>query len=599
LNSFLKFFSEISDIDNKIVRTVVTLFRSPTKVIDAYISGETLYVKPLRYAISTSSLYIVIQYLYELFFNSIEIGKWWLPTRINDADAQFSSLFQALFPIQILITAIPIAILLFKLLFYLKSWKEAMVVILYAIAQFWIMMLFFIPVLLSENTFDGLIALTCFVIVFVSFRNVMYGHIILRIGKWLAMTVLLIIWFYKVSLDLTQFTLTKFLKDYSPATVKSSMIEPLKVTTLNAKNMFVVQGDPGNRFLEIESESNGIRAVVLNADGSVQGETFIPGVDRIRKVISIALKSNRCGLLVLTDSLGLTSHAFLLSSDAKILYKKSYHEFMVLNGGGLSKGRTLILVGGKVHHEEIVPFIDVINLHDAGDKLLQTSERNLILPNPRQRFEEIYPIDSAGTLTAIATKYQSNNKKYTTYAMEIVNISILKLNLDSVITTDWEKEIFRKTSMYSPLKDETFKTVVDTANNRILATYGLANDSTLVSHLFNLSGDGQLVWEKRISENNLTSLSYLYSHQSGIYFSGSVSSGINNPITFGYRQGIFGHVSADGNVISAVRYGKTSHGQSRTFDKLIITDTLSIYSFNVRVGYLATQTGWELLKFKK
>jgi hypothetical protein len=44
-----EFFSEITDIDSRLVRTVIGLFRNPQHVVEASLEGEHSYTKPLRY----------------------------------------------------------------------------------------------------------------------------------------------------------------------------------------------------------------------------------------------------------------------------------------------------------------------------------------------------------------------------------------------------------------------------------------------------------------------------------------------------------------------------------------------------------------------
>ncbi len=597
--SVLKFLSEITDIDNRILQTVITLFRSPTKVVEAHLNGQALYIRPLRYALSTSSLFIVAQYLYELFTDP-EIGKWWLPVRIDQADTQFRSLFEILFPFLILITVIPIAILVLKVLFHKKSLREITVIMLYAIAQLWLLLTLFVPILIVSAA-DGLIVLGCLIIVFVFFRNVWYGHIILKIGKWLVMTVLLIIWFYEVSLSITEIVLTGFLKDYTPPVITSPVAKPLKVINLKAAKLVMIQGDPINRTLKVEVGEKGVRASFINPNGSLNGETFLPGVDNIRKAICVTLESNVYGFLILTDSVGSAkSKAFLTSLEGKILYTKVYPEKMVLNGGGVLRGTILFMAGGRLHNNVMVPFIDVITLHFANDKLVRVNERNFLLPNPRQRFDDIYPVDSVATgLTLIASKYESSQAKASSSLIgEITNFSVLKINLDSAIVPVWENEIFHKTSMYSPRRDEAFHMIIDTTNSRILATYSLSNDSIMATQVFHLNGNGKLIWQQSISVNNLTFVRYLYSDKSGIYFCGSIESGINNPISTWGAQGLLGFISADGEKVSTIRFGKMRHGHQKIFDKLIVGDSIAVYCGNHRSGYLGEQTNWELLKFK-
>lgn len=597
----VEFFSEITDIDNRILRTIITLFRNPAKVIEAYFTGQPTYIRPLRYALSTSSLFIIAQYLYELFFASEGYGKWWLPTRIDESDTQFRNLFEILFPFQILILVIPIAIVVLKLLFLKKSWREIAVIMLYAIAQFWLLMVLLVPIIISTDADDGMIALACFTAVFVCFRNVMYGHILLRTAKWVAMTIILIIWFYHVSLNVTQYILTGFLKDYSPAVVTSPEIDPLKVVDLNAHDMAAILGDPNNRALKFEIEEKGIAVGLLNPDGSVQGETFLPGVDFVRKVLCVPLQPHQYGVLILADSAGSKSaRAFLISSKGRILFQKYYRELIILNGGGLVRGTTLFLAGGRFHEKIMVPFIDVVTLQQDGDKLAEVNERNLLLLNPRQRFDDIYLVDSVKSgLTLIASKYESTKAgTSSSNTNEIVEFSVSKINLDSAIVTEWENVIFRKTSMYSPMKDKAFHMILDTTHHRILATYALANDTTLAAQLFNLNGSGKQIWKQTISEDNLTFLNYLYSDKSGIYFGGSTQSGISNPITFAYRQALLGHISADGKKVSTMRYGKTRQGNDRLFTKLVVSDSITVYSVNSRLGYLGPQTDCELLTFK-
>lgn len=598
LKSTLRSLSEITDIDNRIFRTVIDLFRKPNAVVEAYLIGQKIYVRPLRYALSTSSLFIVAQYLYDLFITNIEIGKWWLPIRLDQADERFGNLFEATFPFQILITAIPLAIVIFRILFYKRSWKEATVVMLYAMAQFWLLMTLCIPVLISMEAMDGLIALGCFVVVFISFRNVMYGHVLVRMGKWLLMISLLIIWFYEVSLSITEYVLTAALKGYSPAVLTSPVAEPLKTIDLQAADIVVIQRDPYNRVMKLNTDEKGIKA--MWTDNKSEREVFFPGIDHIRKAMYVTFKPQVHGFLVLTDSARSgNSQGFLVSAEGKIIFHKIYREQMVLNGGGLLNGNTLFLGGGRIHDDVFVPFIDVITLSGVEGELIAVSERNLLLLNPRQRFEDIYPVDTAKNLTLVASKYESTLALGgSAYQNEITSFSVLKIRLDSAIVIEWENEIFRKNSMYSPMRDEAFRMILDTANQRILVTYALSDDSILATYLFNINSSGNVVWEKKISENNITFITSLFSDASGIYISGSTASGIGNPITFSNRQGLFGHVSADGKKIRMSRYGRTRHGWQTMFSKIVPGDSITVYSDEFSLRYLGPEQKYNMLIFK-
>jgi hypothetical protein len=595
-------FSEITSIDNRLLRTVIGLFRNPQRVVKASLEGQDTYTRPLRYLFFTSTMFIVWRFLYEnyvqaLFREQYPVIDWYLPRRITDATAQFINLEDTFFPFQILLLVVPLAIVPLKLFFPFESWREARHVTLYSFGQFWLVLSVLVPVLtLLDNELLLPILIVFGLIGFLS-RKILSGNLWVGLAKWIALGYVLIIWFYHIVLPATQWGLIKIvLSDrYSEVSEPAMPLEAVTLPITGSGVEFVVR-DPDNRYFNIFEKQEGLLVQCFQSDTMLLWQTILPGVTGTREAFSVPLPSFERGFLLLAEAPA-TGHAILISATGKILFTKTYNEEMALNGGDLVN-ETLVLTGGKSNGEGIAAFIDVLKLKFEPEKGVYelAEERTHFVPGVGNRFDDTYAISiSSGGLDVVVSKFETT--KPTTGAVEINRVSVMHVNVDGDLQTLWETEIFKRTSKYAPVKDWTFQMRYDPIYQRIVAFYSLSDDLKMSAQLFSLDTLGRISLQKEIKVNELTYLTDVYSAQDGIYFCGWTELGIRSPLLGFGSQGLLGFISNDEGV-SMVNVGKDRQAHYLSFFKIVGDDSLT--GWGVRNHHvLIRKTEWELMKFDR
>jgi Protein of unknown function (DUF3667) len=618
------FFSELVDFDSRLLRTLVNLFRQPSAVVESRMSGEEKYTGPLRYILFTSSAFIVARFLfhwltgYNYFFGEVtELADWRIPKRIASVTSNSLNFFDSSFPFVVLILVVPMAILISRALFYKKSWRETAIMVLYSFAQFWIVLILLLPLATLDIPYI-LTPLLAFFIVYVCFRKVIGGHPVITLGKWVTMSIVLIFWFYEVCFQLTLFTIAWFIpgSDSQYGAVKSDATVLTNVVQVEVDHeawLEYVKNDPLDRIIvptEFDADRNGMMMTCIDPEGTQQWKQFFPEVARIRKLYAVTADSSSMGILILADGkeTPAVSLAVVVAQSGEILYTKRYDTEMLLNGGVIVN-RTLLLAGGRTFNGEIIPAIDAISFEMGNRIFTAIDERTYLLPKVRQRFDELYDLHSTrDKINLLASKYEvSTSGRARAEFIELNEISIVKLNLtlprsltaerdsDSLISVDWETQIFRKTLKYSPMKGENFLLRADTLNNRIIACYTLANDSVTPTLMYSLDTKGNLIWKKEIVEDDFTGLLDIHPDATGVYFCGSTFSElIKHPIVGNYGLSLLGHISFDGEVMRRTLFGDFSNNSMHAFYKLVPGDSIRVLSFHMRDNLYGNFKDWEL-----
>ena len=248
-----EFVTEITDIDNRLLKTFIGLFRNPQHVVEASLAGEHTYTKPLRYLLFTSTMFIIWRFLYEHYVQGLfieqypEIDDWYLPGRIAKASEQFINLQDTFFPFQILFFIVPLAIILLKLFFFRKSWREVRYTTLYSFGQFWIVLMVLVPVMVVFDT-QILPILIVFALIGFFFRTLLSKKVWIGLTKWTALGYLLTIWFYQVSLPATQWGLVQIVL---PDHEGSDPAKPVEEIRFPGPEAYIepIKRDPDNNVL--------------------------------------------------------------------------------------------------------------------------------------------------------------------------------------------------------------------------------------------------------------------------------------------------------------------------------------------------------------
>jgi hypothetical protein len=601
-----EFFSEITDIDSRLVRTVIGLFRNPLHVVEASLEGQHTYTKPLRYLLFISTIFIVWRFLYEHYVQGLFIEQypdaddWYLPERIAKAYSQFINLEDTFFPFQILLFVVPIAIIPLKLFFLRKSWREAYSVALYLFGQFWIILMMLIPWMVSFDT-QILPILIAFGLTGFFFRELLSKKLWLGLTKLMALGYVLTLWFYYVCLPATQWGLVQIVLTDR----RHEATEPTKpreeITLPVTEAVEFITRDPYNRFLNLLEKQDGLLVQCYQLDTTLLWQTLLPGVIATRKAVSVRLPSSELGILIIAyGQLPNMPHAILISAKGKILFTKIYQEEMVLNSGELVN-ETLVLTGGKSNGEGIAPYIDVFQLKFEPGKgeFELVAEHTHFLPEVGNRFDDLYAVsNSLGGLDLILSKYETTKARIANLgAMEINRVSIMRVKIDSTLKMLWETEIFKRNSKYTPVKDATFQMRYHPSYQGIVAFYSLADDRNSSAYLFSMDTLGKIKLQKKIEANELTHLTDVYPSQDGIYFCGWTHLGIQSPLLGFGSQGLVGFVSNDGDV-SRIAVGKDRQGQYLFFTKMVADSSLMVVGERTH-HILMRESEWKLMKFDR
>lgn len=301
MRSIGEFFSDLTDFDNKLLKTVVDLFRRPSQVVEAYILGQTTYIKPLRYALMTSSFYITAIFFYELLFGKDDkVADWLVPVRVAEFEERLVNFMDSFFPFLTLLTLVPPAILLTKLLFN-KPWRETEAAVLYAFSQLWVLLIVMVPI--PEFEMKALLQpLLSVSIIFVCFKKLVTGNLVLAGGKWLITAIILILWNYEIASQIVNFTFTKL-------TIKGERTRLIKADTVAAKVLPVdmpeksrwnfAQNDPDNTALIMNKESEATGIKFRSPENNVLYDLQLEG--SVRKVTKISPILGRSGWLIFHD----------------------------------------------------------------------------------------------------------------------------------------------------------------------------------------------------------------------------------------------------------------------------------------------------------
>lgn len=597
-----EFISETTDIDSRLLRTIIGLFRNPHGVAKATIEGQPTYTKPLRYLLFTSTLFVVWRFIYEHTIQNLFVERYpendgYLPERIAKATDQFINLEDNFFPFQILLFVVPLATVCIKLLFLSKSWREARYVALYSFGQFWMVLLVLVPVMAAFDTqlFPILIA---FGLVGFSFRTLLAKKTWIGLAKWVTLGYVLTLWFYQVSLPVTHWALVQIvLPERFPN--KGAPVDPVEKITMPSSISWMepIVSDPDDRILAVTEKPEGLLVQCYQPDTILLWQTPLPGLTGTREALSVLLPSSERGILLLADA-SKKQHAVLISAKGKILFTKIYEEESVLNGGDLIN-ETLVLAGGKSNGAGISPFIDVIRLtvtpESTSFKL--RDEQTFFLPDVGYRFDDAHALaNSTAGLDLVVSKYEIT-KVSETSAPEVNRFSIVRLKVDSTLHVIWETVLFQRTSKYWPLRDASFQMRYDPAMGRIVAFYSLADDRILTARLFSMDTLGRLSLQKKIQANEVTALSDIYSVPEGIYFCGQTHVGIRSPLLGLGSQGLIGFVSNDGKV-SQQTVGKGGQGDYLLIYKIAAAKI--VRAWGVRSHHvLWRETDLELMKFSR
>jgi hypothetical protein len=580
------------------------LFRSPRLVVQARLAGETTYVKPLRYAIFTTTVSTLVALAFAYFIIPDEPAReWLLPARLAELNERYNNFYNNFFPFIILLTIVPLSIVLMKLLFFRKSWREISIIMLYAFGQFWILMLLTIWVM--SETLEIILQLSLFILVFIFFRKLFSGNFWLSLLKWIGMTCLMLFWFHQICINLVVYTYVQLgNKPNILGIVKPDASHPASENrTIPELDWYdYSRNDPEHTLLSIADRdtSRYVACVTLQQD-TLWSRTFA-SINRPR-YFRVKLPSGKLGWVITLENVIAGGPALqLLTETGELLFTRTYAQGIILNCGTI-RANTLIVGGGKKSGDVIVPFIEAINFILTDGKFSFHSERSYSLANPRQRFLELFPVETGpgDEIELIASKYEISVAGIVQMnAAEISNLSIMRMRLDTALHTQWETVIFQKITHYSPTINE-FRTKLDTLTQRITTTYPLPTDSLVVSKLSQLDLHGTVLWQEDIIESDYTRIFDFATDSSGVYYCGTAVQGFpRHPLVRFYGLAILGHISADGKTERHLRYGKFSHGERYSFTQVIPGDsTLTVFDFHETQNMLGLDRTRAKLTFSK
>jgi hypothetical protein len=600
-----EFLSEVTEVDSRLLKTVIALFRNPRAVLDESLERKDTYTKPLRYLLFTSTLFIIWRFIYEHyvlgFFTDLypEVEGYW-PGRIAKANSKFIDLQDTFFPFQILLFVVPFAIILLKLLFIKKKWHEVYHITLYSFGHFWIVLSAFVPVLFLFNSQLLLLILVAFSLIGLFFRKLLSKNLWVGFIKWLALSYFFIIWFYKVSLPVTQWVLAQVvLPDRYELKESTKPLQSIQLP-LNGRIQFITN-DPENCFFVKVENQNGLLVQYYKPDTTLLWQTMLPGVKETQKALRAMLPTSEQGFLILAEAIEPgTWHAIVISANGKILFTKIYNEGKVLNGGDMVN-ETLVLTGGKTNGLELSPFIDVIQLKFSPHSNVLESGKDFAyaLPGFDNRYDDVYILGNTSEgLDIVFSKFEMVKASELSPA-EINHLSVMRAKIDSVIQPTWETEIFRRNSKYWPLRgdDGTFQMRYDPSFQRILAFYSLADDKNKSTQFFWIDTLGTIKLQEKIVANEITYLTDVYSTQDGIFFCGWSELGLRSPFLGFGSQGLIGFIPVNGDPIWT-SVGKPQQGRYLTFYKIVANKSIMVWGVQEH-GVLMYEGEWELMKFDR
>lgn len=611
MKSIGSFLSEITDVDNKLLRTFITLFRKPTAVVNAYLAGEQTYTKPLRYAIFTATLHIVVKIAYNyLFVEADNPPDWLVPERLRVLRENFSSFYDSFFPLMVFVTILPMAILLVKLLFFRLTWREVTVIMLYFFAQFWILMLitFLFP---GGQLLIFITELVIVMIVFLCFHKTFRSKFWPSLTKWVAMTIVLIFWFNEVAVHVYIYSYVNIISKSSPTPLILPDAEPIKLTEIRAPETetFVyaaTRHDPEKTLILTETHPESITLTCLTKDQEKLWSHSFPSKHSYR-VTRVRIAPDNLGWLIHQEAQNRSDTSrihkiTIVSQKGSVMLSYQRPGNFILNSATIVNDKTLVYAGGIISGGEVVPYIYAVDFVQAGDSLSVSRERKFTLSGQRQRFYEIYNLKSTSDqISMLVSKYEiSGSGIQAPNASEVNQISIMRISLDSLFHTNWETLLFRKTTSYSP-PVEGFKMRPDTLRDRIITSYALSNDSVSSIIFTYLDTDGHELWKKSFFEDDYNHVSDFLHTDEGIYFSGSTVCGTpKHPLFRFYRLGVLGYISRDGKTLKRLRYGQFYNDVYHNFWNLLSADsTVTVLDAYAKESLFGDTNGRFVLEFSK
>lgn len=596
-SSLEEIISQITDFDRGFFRTFIDLFKSPTSVVISYLNKEDTYTKPVRYTFICFSL---ISIVHILLWKSTSLNIDWITSeRINNYDVKYINFKYFSDPFIVLIVYLPLIILLFKVLFRNKSFQEISILGLYMNAQYWFLYYMITNILFRYLKYNLIWPLSVGFIIILSFRRAFQENLLLYFSK-ITLTILIVAPFsFYFEQPLSDYLFTKFILKDKP---KNELLRPgnfisLKKNEIRLKlpsEILPIKDDIQNRTLIINYNSSSILVQCLDKNLSEIWETRIENVASLWSATNISMEQGWTGLMILTNPTSDTTNEMIFLDDRGVLQFRNAFKNSFFYSCLTIDNNIILLTGAMRTNEKTFPCIKTFEVAIKEDSLRVKPISQYLNPSVGQRFLDIYKLNYFNNKKNdfIVTAYK--NSEY-----GVSELSVLKINIDSVLLVEWEHIIFAKTNKFSP-HIEYFIAKLDTINEKIISSYDIANTENTTSKLQCIDLKGNLDWVDEIIGNDILRVRTIIPSQSHYLFLGDTYIKIpQHPFVCNFRLGFLSKFDVDGKDSSMKLYGEFKRYSRDYFINGVLKDsTVEVLNFSVKTNFIRRRDKLERLVFK-
>ncbi|MGB5402579.1 MAG: hypothetical protein WBN13_01255 [Robiginitalea sp.] len=465
-----KAFSELTDLDWKFARTLIDLFRAPSKVLSAN-SGQ--YTSALKYAsIVIGAAFFLILFFGEIFNETpMHILKWRTPLRLQQYRETQENVEESFGAVILALSMLPGVFVLLRILFAKQgSWKTQLNTALYFIAQFAIILSVFgfltnfvVPVLEEYYVLEGMLfGYTGFF-----FLRGLGGKWYFTLPKSAIILFIGLLSYGLLSPFLTSFLTILF---YTTETYHSPDLSDRKVIQSATELPEEIDGlysiEPTeDRYFYIDENGN------IGAIGPQDSLLWIQKYEDIHAQHLLVIPEHELLLVAGDSEQGETIREVLLlySSEGRLLLDYFFDKplesslFQLIRSD--SDGFEILIPTKTAELKERYDY-DKIVFHKSDGTWNLSIQKYITTPFP---LGEITKLSDSGYVSTTLMKSE----------WHWYNFGIAKFDKDWNV--QWHKIIYDKKDPYDPRRRPLF--AVDESDDEILIQYAIANDTNVTNHL--------------------------------------------------------------------------------------------------------------------